>query len=428
MNYNAKRDYNRKINNGGIGYNSIGYVKTVYINESISVEESVPTINAAYRFSDRFYATDIPHVFALISRNEVLEVIDPKVSVSLLIKAEESFSIGEFGEPTITAEIISLDKFAFTEKKNIVAMIVKNEDIGGYDLYNIHAYFEKKETISVEDIKNLYALIIRHDSLGAADKQPRTAVSDFLIGHIDNADTAYDWFYPLEFMVDWRASNIQYVPQSESNYIEMQGVDGAIPENTVYKNRQFSIVGYSVDGLSILQKEEIKKQIARTLDATKNETKKLTFQAADIAFDVKYSGLADIQDGPSFIKVTVPLEGSPYAYPLFDNIVYGSGLIINDGQADVGVVHEISEGAVNPSWKVGEITYTWKGTVPRGSKLIVDNEAYICYLDSAGKKTNAITQLTGDFQKIPKESSVPIQCYGNTAQYMTTQIKERVVW
>lgn len=427
MNYNAKRDYNRKLNQGGIGYNSVGYTKTIYLNETFGMNESTPLINARYVYAERFSAHDIPHMFALISRDDILQAIDPEINITLLVAVEESVGFGD-ESPTLHAIIEPVEKIAMIETNKIVAMIVKNENIGGYDLYNIHAFFHHQDTITAEDLKHLYAEITKYDSIGATDREPRTAVSDFLIGHIDNADTAYDWFYPLNFMVDWRSSNIQYVPQAESNYIEMQGVDGAIPENTVYKNRMFEIVGYSVDGLTIIEKEELKKQIARTLDATKHETKKLTLQAADIAFDVKYSGLADIQDGPSFIKVTVPLEGSPYAYPLFDNIVYGSGLIINDGQADIGVINEIASGAVNPSWKIGQITYTWKGTVPRGSKLIVDHEAYMCYLDSAGHKTNAITQLTGDFQKIPKESSVPIQCYGNTAQYMTTRIKERIVW
>lgn len=427
MNYNAKRDYNRKLNEGGIGYNSIHYTKNVYLSERMSISESNPTIKAAYFIGDTFSAYDTPHVFAFMSKEDIFEVLDPEIKVSLLIKAEESISIDD-GKVNLSVLIEPIEKISLIEKEKIWAAVVKNETIGGYDLYDIRAYLRANDSFYGTDKVSPLAFITKHDSIGAADKEPRTAVSDFLIGHIDQADTAFDWFYPLNLMVDWRGSSIQYVPQAESNYIEMQGVDGAIPENTVYKNRMFNIVGYTVDGLSILEKEELKKQIARVLDATKHETKKLTFQAAGIAFDVKYSGLADVQDGPSFVKVTVPLEGSPYAYPLFDNIVYGSGLIINDGHDDVGVVNIISEGAVNPSFKMGEITYTWKGTVPRSNKLIIDHEAYMCYLESAGKKTNAITQLTGDFQRIPKESSVIIECYGNTAQYLTTTIKERLVW
>ena len=312
---------------------------------------------------------------------------------------------------------------------NIVALIKESENYKLNESVKNEAIYKITDSYKASDLSSLRTLIAQYDKFSANDRTPVTAVSDFVIGKVDGLDNAYDWITPFNLKVDWVNSSIQVAPQTESSYIEMPGVDGSLVEYTVYKNRMFSIMAYSQQGMTVYEKEMLKKEIGRILDSTKNETKKLTFQSPSISFDAKYSGAADISEGPSFVRATIPLETSPYGYPLFDNETYGSGLIKNGGCADVGCVHKISSGAVNPSFTLGEIKYTWNGTVSSGYTLVINHEDYSCYLEDAnGNKTNALTKLTGEFQKIPKESSVALTAHGNTGNYLLTTIKERYIW
>ena len=253
-------------------------------------------------------------------------------------------------------------------------------------------------------------------------------ITDYLIGKFDNAYNAYDWFYPFNMKVDWNNSDFQVMPQSESDYIEMPDVDGDIPENTTYKNRAFNVVLYSDQGLSVTQKEELKSSIAKILDGTKNKYKRLTLQPKETYFDVKYSGQASVSEGPSFVKATIPFDVKPYGHPFFTQTVTGTGKVTNNGLKPAGPIIKISGSVNNPSFSVGDQSYTWNGTVPAGSLLIVNFDSELCYLqNSSGVKENAITKLSSiDFKKIqPGETCNISSSIGNN---FTASIVESILW
>jgi phage-related protein len=267
------------------------------------------------------------------------------------------------------------------------------------------------------------------DSFSVADKESGFKTGDFVIGNADYDDAAYDWFYPLDMKIDYNSSSIPVMPQAESTYIEMPSVDGSMIENTTYKNRTFTIVAYSQIGLTRTEKEELKRKITKALDETKNQTKKLTFSKIGLSFDVKYSGSASIIDGASYVKASIPLESNPYGYRSAEKTVSGSGLIVNEGDKAVGCVHKIASGATNPSFRLGDTTYTWTGTVPDGNTLTIDHDDYSCYLtDSSGNKTNAIDKLNGEFKKVESHESILISCDSSTEKYMLTSIPEKFLW
>ena len=84
---------------------------------------------------------------------------------------------------------------------------------------------------------------------------------------------------------------------------------------------------------------------------------------------------------------------------------------------------------MNPSFQLGTITYTWEGTVPEDTTLYIDHNNYTCYLETVkGTRTNVIDKLTGEFQTIPKASSIAITALGNTGDYLVTKLKEKILW
>lgn len=428
MNYNSGYKYNFRINEGGLGYNSIKFRIIINVYDTIKMSDSISKIAALISVFEQPKFFDFISVTALYSTNEKFVIQSDLKTFGLFIVFENLKLTDKISK--ILVALYLADKVSILDEiKQLNTIISKEEYFSIDDISSLETLINIAEKYKLNDAKNIFAFIQKNETGILMDREPRKAISDFVIGKIDEFDNAFDWIVPFDMMVDWKNSTIQVMPQTESNYVEMPGVDGSIPEYTVYKNRIMNIVAYTKDGLTTLEKEQIKKDIVRILDSTKHETKKMTFTAADTAFDVKYSGAADINEGPSFVKATIPLEAGPYAYPLFEQEVLGSGLLVNNGAIDVGPVNYISSGATNPSFQLGDIVYTWKGTVPANNTLVIDHEAYMCYLeDKFGNRTNALVNLTGDFQRIPKESSVSITALGNTENYLYTTIKERILW
>lgn len=428
MKYNAGRKYNLFIKDGGIGYNGMNYVFTVRLYDAITMNEMSLKTAAKLVFLEKFNATDFVENFVLHKHNESIDLIDKEKHFALFEFAEKINISDEFYK--ILVQLFLKDNVkVLDEFKKLNVLISKQDNFKLNEKEKLDALIKVSDKANLKDASKIFALIKQLDAVKALDKDPKKAISDFIIGKSDNLDNAYDWLIPFDMKINWSTSSIQIMPQTESTYIDMAGTDGSIISDTVYKNRLFSIVAYSDLGLSVYEKELLKKQIAEILDSTKNKTKKLTMQATGTSFDAKYSGAAAISEGPSFVKATIPFEVSPYGYPLFEQEVFGTGLLVNNGAADTGCVNKILSGVVNPSFRMGNIAYTWNGTVPENHSLIIDHESYSCYLESVkGNKTNVIDKLVGEFQKIPANSSVSITADNNTENYLITSLKEKILW
>lgn len=428
MKYNEKKKYNFSLDKDGIGYNGIKYIFKVNVFDVINMSDSYLRAIAYIAVSDKFSVADFLYQHVTHSFEDYFNILEESKNYALFEFAEKANISDPFYKLTTLLYLTDNEKGLDT-LNYINALIEKGESLSLEEKEYIETFIKIFDSSTYYDIGKVIALISNFDKFAVNDRDPKKAISDFVIGKADGLDNAYDWIIPFDMKIDWVNSSIQVVPQSQSDYIEQPGIDGSIVENTVYKNRLFSIVAYSNLGMTVYEKEMLKKEIARILDSTKSKTKKLTMQAADISFDVKYSGSAEVSEGPSFVRATIPLEASPYGYPLFDQEVFGTGLLVNDGVKDVGCVNKILSGAVNPSFQMGSITYKFNGTVPADTTLYIDHEAYTCYLETVtGTRTNVYDKLEGDFQKIPKESTVAITAFGDTGNYLVTTLKECYLW
>lgn len=428
MDYNKGRKYNFPLSIGGASYNSAGIEFLLSLFDTLDFLDSQIKVIVQRLITEKISIPDFMNWLIYQSQSEEFFIEEDHKHYALFNLLDKEGVSDIFSD--LVVALYLLDKQKTIDEIRKLNVLLEKEDIARFnETPYIDAILSITDKNGWTDAQKVFAYLRQFDTVRATDKEPRTAVSDFVVGHIDDFDQAYDWIVPFDMKVNWRDSSIQIMPQTESTYIDMPGRDGSIIENTVYKNRLFSIVAYSELGLSVYEKEQLKEKIAQILDATKNNPKKLTFSAADVSFDVQYSGSAQITEGPSFVKATIPFETSPYGYPLFDKTVYGSGLIVNDGDQDCGCVHKISSGAVNPSFQLGTITYKWSGTVPANTSLYIDHNNYTCYLETVqGNRTNVIDKLTGEFQTIPKQTSIAITALGNTGEYLSTYIKEKILW
>lgn len=429
--WNSGAIFNRQGKEAGFSWNSNKYLFIVQLHETLRANDRISSQLAMYILNDRslqVYDTLLNFVFfdKMVERFSM----DDKFSISLLFDLTEKIGIkDEISDLAVLAFLH--EKLNVIEEIQILAQLLVDDKFDADDVTSVEAFLAVLDDFGLEDLReSILSLLEIHDSFGLTDHEPRQAISDFMIGAIDQDDRAYDWLIPFNMRVDWKGTKIQVMPEAELTSIEMPGSDGSIIEDTVYKDRLFSIVAFSEDGMTLHQKEDLKARITQILDSTKHQTKKLTVQARGTMFDVKYDGQATIESGPSYVKATVPLRTPPYGMSMFPYELYGSGLVSNiDGDTFLRPRHTITGPITNPSFKLGEITYIWNGTVPEGTSLVINHDKFTCYLiDNLGRKSNALAKLTGEFQKIDAGKSVALVADSNTEGHILTEWNTPVLW
>ena len=297
--------------------------------------------------------------------------------------------------------------------------------------YPLYEHIALSDSVTITEIKSVSA----HENPILFVDAAWISNVDFSIGSSDKYDSSFDWFMPLPMKVDWANTSLQIMPTSESEYIDMPNVDGSMVQNTTYKNRAFNFVLYSNDGLSDSETYDLKEKIAKILDGTKTGFKKLSIPPSDHYFEVKYSGSASIQDGPSFVKATLPFEVKPYSHPIFEQKVVGKGTITNNGLKPSGLVIELSGYILNPYFDIvlsngDSYSISIIGEILAGYKLVINNETMMCYyVDPNGTKTNAMAIFRNDpFRKLDSKQSATIIPSESTINHITCTISESYIW
>lgn len=423
--------FNRKGTEDGFTWNSRDYIKVFQIGDTFYLSDNISSFIARFILTESNAVSDRVDYFALFDNlSETFYATDTDASVSILFTMADSFGVKDDLSDFVVLAFLN-EKVNLLEDLKTFAQILANDSINVKDIPSLEVLFNIMEDFGFKELKQeIETFIATHDELGMTDHEPRQAISDFLIGAIEDDDKAFDWLIPFDLRVDWRNTKIQVMPEAEITSIEMPGFDGEIVADTTYKDRLFNIVAFSNDRMTVDQKENLKHRITQILDSTKHQTKKLTIQARSTTFDVKYEGQAEIVSGPSYVKGTIPLHVTPYGYEMFERELYGSGLVDNSaGDTFMRPVHTISGPVTNPAFKLGIVEYVWNGSIPEGTSLVIDHDKMTCYtIDNLGQKINALAKLTGDFQSIKAAGSVVLVADENTENHILTTWRVPVLW
>jgi len=434
-NYNSGKIYNKMANAGGALYNSATYVITFRLNDffnagdavtrllAISVIYETPRLSDAIMLSTRYMLT------------EQLEFAQDQIRSYALFRVADTLKITDAVSAMVCSLLVS-DRFKMLDSVSRLATLLQaTESVKLNEITSVCALIRTIDSFGMSDLAEfIKAVFAIRDTALATDTDPKTAIADFIIGDPTQVgegdkDAAFDWIMPFGLMMDWSQSVIPRAPEAESDEIQIAGVDGETLEHTRYRNRQFKVVAWSEDDLSQAEKDALVRQITEILDATKNETKTLTFARTGVSFDVKYDGELGVEEGPSFLRAIIPLTASAYGYNRFEKQLNGSGLIQNSGIARVGVINRIAGECENPSFSLGDVDIVWNGTVPAGSNLYIDHGKEVCYLeDSFGNKTNARQYLSGEFVKIPAGGTIIITANDCTEEHLVTTWFDRFLW
>lgn len=431
-NFNSGFVFNSDAGHNGFFWNGAEYIMIIRLHEIIQTSDEITELLAKYILTDNFKA-----LYDSIIQTALYGVTDnfwaeDNSFISILFEMADSLGFKDELSDLIVLAYLYDKLEIIDEVKQLGAIIEANEDfvlgsiknnvrannpLIGSEEITVFALMKLLEESNLDDLNYFLQMVFSmHDNLNMTDHEPppKTAISDWIIGVTDDYDSAYDWFLPFGLKVDWGQTNIQVMPTAELTTIEMPGVDSSLIEDTVYKDRLFQIVSFSEQGLTVQEKEDLKRKIANILSTTKFEDKKLSIQSRGISFDARFEGTADIKEGPSYVKATIPIRCAAYGYDMFEGSVVGSGLIVNEGVIPVGVTHKIQGRITNPSFTMGGQQYVWYGTVQTGEVLTIDHEMYSVWItDVNGKQHNVLANFSGKFQKIPAGSSVAITVPSN---------------
>lgn len=434
-NYNSGKIYNKMANAGGALYNSATYIVTFKLNDFFNAGDAVTQLLAISIVYESPSIADAVRMSSLYMLNQELRFSHAQTQAYALFRVTDSLGITD-AVSALIASLLVTDRFKALDSISRLATLLQNtESVTLNEITSVRSLVRATEAFGLSDLADLLTAVISiRDTAYATDTDPETAIADFIIGDPtqvgeDDKDAAFDWIMPFGLMMDWSQSVIPRAPEAESDEIQIAGVDGETLEHTRYRNRQFKVVAWSEDDLTQVEKDALVRQITEILDATKNETKTLTFARTGVSFDVKYDGELGVEEGPSFLRAIIPLTASAYGYNRFEKQLNGSGLIQNSGIARVGVINRIAGECENPSFSLGDVDIVWNGTVPADSYLYIDHGKEVCYLeDSFGVKTNARQYLTGEFVKIPVGGTIIITANSCTEEHLVTTWFDRFLW
>ena len=425
--------YDKKQSNGGLSYDYRTIKILIQLFDGFKTDDNMNNIYCLILKREEMTLEDFANMTCNKNIRDDLKLSEETLNLLVFIEKMETIKAKDvFFE--ILARIYSYDNgLKMVEELNLLAMNTVSERINFLERTWIDVFVEKADELGLKEAKELLIYLQKFETLGISDIDLDTAVTDFFIGKTDGLDDRFDnYLIPFDLLLAPRQSTITIMPPTESSQISIPYADGSITQDTIYTNRNWELVGYSMQNMSIHEKEALKEKITELLDETKNKTKKLTLSKNQLSFDVKYQGELDIEEAPTWIKASIPLEVSPYGTDLFVQKVRGDGILINKGHADIGVKVTIESGCVNPNFFIGSTEFLWSGVVPKDTKLIIDNENRTCYLeDGLGTKTQALKNLAkgDDFCILKKKSQMVVRCENkSTRDKIYIEYQPKYLW
>lgn len=427
-NYNTGKKYNISAKEPlGFNYNSAIFVITFKIGEEIALSDELKSLFANFVLNEVCKASDSTVLNSFFEFNDNLIFNKETSNQTALMQIMETLNANDSLINLIVSQLIN-DDIKIIEELNQMSLIMANDEIKAAEILDLKAIYDIADQLGLTEINSLIANILAYQELNIIDRDSKTSISDFYIKKSE--DGCFDVLMPFGFKVDWGKTLMNFMPEASDNSIEIPGLDGELVQDTVYKARNFDIVAYSDAGINNQEREYLKAKIANTLELIKSKKKKLTIGSSGTSFDVKYSGIASIDDSKgNFIKLELPLKSpSPYGYNEFEGSIVGSGLLVNAGIISTGPIIEIKGPFTNANILIGSKLISWQGTILVNEKLIIDCENGMCYkIDANNIKTNVATGFNGNYIRIEK-GSVVVECNSNIESLTTIRWKEKFLW
>lgn len=167
-------------------------------------------------------------------------------------------------------------------------------------------------------------------------------------------------------------SREELAPSTRDNTEEVPGMPGEHDFGSELKSKLRELHVATDDGLTILQREQLKRTIAGYLDPTKGTKKLVYLDDIDVEYEVKYAGKIDLTKYSNWMEFTIPFKScNPLTESRDEHSLAGNGTITNAGTFEVPLTIEIAGPVTNPSVVIGSETCAYTGTINEGQTLVI---------------------------------------------------------
>lgn len=214
-------------------------------------------------------------------------------------------------------------------------------------------------------------------------------------------------FEPFDMTIIPNESDISSMPDIREESETIPGKDGEIPLEITYAPRHFDFVLWTKEGLTEIEKEELKAKIADTLNVARKQDCELLFLKTRRTYYVRLAGRFEItQEWATWFECRIPLKAyDPFGYETFERRKRGTFDLRNYGNEDADTTVYISGAIDNPSFVADGVRYYYDGSIPEGAQLVIDSKTQTAYIENKdGEKTNALQGWCGKFLTIPPGS------------------------
>ena len=232
-------------------------------------------------------------------------------------------------------------------------------------------------------------------------------VLDWIIEDLENGTMLLQ---PFGLIIDSKASKIDDVPAVRETTEEIAGLDGEIPVDMKYSPRLFDLVTFMKDEFgSVKEREDFIKMTSRHINRSVRKLRYLMYHG--YIFGVKRINSA-IQRNPSWCNLDIALKAyDVLGYSLVQNVLYGNGTCVNDGDEDCYPVLILKDEQNNPTITVNGTKYHIAIDCLDGDTVYIDCEKEIVIREREGVRTFVSGAYYLDFPVFHTGENTVSGCY-----------------
>lgn len=196
---------------------------------------------------------------------------------------------------------------------------------------------------------------------------------------------------PFGFIVDFKQSKFDVLPNVKETSEELINVDGIYCLSTKYEPRLFYIVSNS-DIMTITDRDNKISEIGKTLSNLKKQD--CLFKYRDKLYKVRLGGQIDIENNTTWLTVTISLKANnPYGYSTYQTLT-GAGTAIVGGDEVTYPIFEITNCSGATTVTVNGTTCYLGQTLLSTDTVLIDCEKQTAILNGT---TNILDKWVTNF-------------------------------
>ncbi len=177
---------------------------------------------------------------------------------------------------------------------------------------------------------------------------------------------------PLGVLVT-RDSRYEILPSIRNNTEELPGVDGEVDFGSEFKSRLLELHCVTTKGLSPAKKKDTQRKIASYLNPSLGNKTLVFSDEPNRLYLVKCSDRIQLTEYATWFQFVIPFKmNKPNILSSEYKSLQGSGVLMNEGNVNAGLLIEVKGPLSNPQIIVGGETIFYNGELPTGATLTID--------------------------------------------------------